>query len=198
MVYTMWYLSIDSWYIPSKSGVYHEATFQNGASGRPLRSGYDAVFRAQLASARSGGRGRRGRVRASVELPYVTVPARQLEADHLRPAGLLSLPVTNPDAAPGRLHQPGLPRAPAGPLRSRLPAGSESGTSESTGASRPAAAAYGWSRLGSALSQGQGLFLKQRLPKIRGPRPPTDVKLLDGLSHRACLVSEPASSAGPL
>ncbi len=28
MVYTIWYIPIAAWYIPSKSGVYHEATFQ--------------------------------------------------------------------------------------------------------------------------------------------------------------------------
>jgi hypothetical protein len=28
MVYTIWYIPIASWYIPSKSGIYHEATFQ--------------------------------------------------------------------------------------------------------------------------------------------------------------------------
>jgi hypothetical protein len=28
MVYTTWYIPIASWYIPSKSGIYHEATFQ--------------------------------------------------------------------------------------------------------------------------------------------------------------------------
>jgi hypothetical protein len=48
--------------------------------------------------------------------PYV--PARQGRA----PAPSRSaLPVASPDTQ-GRLHQPGLPRAPAGPLRSRLPA----------------------------------------------------------------------------
>ena len=28
MVYTIWYIPIASWYIPFKSGIYHEATFQ--------------------------------------------------------------------------------------------------------------------------------------------------------------------------
>jgi hypothetical protein len=28
MVYTIWYIPIAAWYIPSKSGIYHEATFQ--------------------------------------------------------------------------------------------------------------------------------------------------------------------------
>ena len=28
MVYTLWYIPITAWYIPSKSGIYHEATFQ--------------------------------------------------------------------------------------------------------------------------------------------------------------------------
>ena len=28
MVYTIWYIPIAPWYIPSKSGIYHEATFQ--------------------------------------------------------------------------------------------------------------------------------------------------------------------------
>jgi hypothetical protein len=47
---------------------------------------------------------------------------QRVKADHLRPAGLLFPPSARPDT-PGRLHQPGLPRAPAGTLRSRLPAG---------------------------------------------------------------------------
>jgi hypothetical protein len=33
MVYTIWYIPIAAWYIPSKSGIYHEATFQMGAPG---------------------------------------------------------------------------------------------------------------------------------------------------------------------
>ncbi len=28
MVYTIWYIPIAAWYIPSKSGIYHETTFQ--------------------------------------------------------------------------------------------------------------------------------------------------------------------------
>jgi hypothetical protein len=28
MVYTIWYIPIASWYTPSKSGIYHKATFQ--------------------------------------------------------------------------------------------------------------------------------------------------------------------------
>jgi hypothetical protein len=28
MVYTIWYIPIAAWYIPSKSGIYHGATFQ--------------------------------------------------------------------------------------------------------------------------------------------------------------------------
>jgi hypothetical protein len=28
MVYTTWYIPIAAWYIPSKSGIYHGATFQ--------------------------------------------------------------------------------------------------------------------------------------------------------------------------
>ena len=28
VVYTIWYKPIAAWYIPSKSGIYHEATFQ--------------------------------------------------------------------------------------------------------------------------------------------------------------------------
>ena len=32
MVYTIWYIPIASWYIPSKSGIYHEATFQMGSN----------------------------------------------------------------------------------------------------------------------------------------------------------------------
>ena len=35
MVYTIWYIPIASWYIPSKSGIYHEATFQMGYDLRP-------------------------------------------------------------------------------------------------------------------------------------------------------------------
>jgi hypothetical protein len=27
MVFTTWYISVIVWYIPSKSGIYHEATF---------------------------------------------------------------------------------------------------------------------------------------------------------------------------
>ena len=37
MVYTIWYIPIAAWYIPSKSGIYHGATFQMPKAGSGLR-----------------------------------------------------------------------------------------------------------------------------------------------------------------
>ena len=66
MVYTIWYIPIASWYIPSKSGIYHEATFQmesespaaDGQPGCQCHSG----FKCQCSGGRRpwppGGRGR--------------------------------------------------------------------------------------------------------------------------------------------
>jgi hypothetical protein len=48
MVYTIWYIPIAAWYIPSKSGIFHEATFQmrtvgNSRSGRPRPGGRQSL-----------------------------------------------------------------------------------------------------------------------------------------------------------
>ena len=39
MVYTIWYIPIAAWYIPSKSGIYHGATFQMAISHARRRHG---------------------------------------------------------------------------------------------------------------------------------------------------------------
>jgi hypothetical protein len=55
MVYTIWYIPIAAWYIPSKNGIYHEATFQmvessdhgpNGRTGTRIGTGRTAAGRA--------------------------------------------------------------------------------------------------------------------------------------------------------
>jgi len=55
MVYTIWYIPVAIWYIPSKTGIYHEARFQMmmaggyhdaarpaGAAGQRLAGGHPA------------------------------------------------------------------------------------------------------------------------------------------------------------
>jgi hypothetical protein len=44
MVYTMWYTSLELWYIPSKSGLYHGSTFQMTRATRRQSAMLSAAF----------------------------------------------------------------------------------------------------------------------------------------------------------
>ena len=74
IVYTIWYISLDLWYIPVESGIYHDATFQMAYyPGSEFSS-------TSPSQASSGPRARSWRWRSGASLSAATVGGRHCQA----------------------------------------------------------------------------------------------------------------------